>query len=148
QAGTLLLAGKDNSKKDVHYALTHDLVVNNAKVAQLKSVYINPSNPNFLHQAIMANSADGMGAELDENKPKWKAFGHAGLPLVSLGFCLASDVLLMKEGERTVNISLTVNNLPTNASNERLINNLFEVSITGEKGWIGPKSITPVITST
>jgi hypothetical protein len=49
QAGTLLLAGKDKSKKDVHYALTHDLIVNNAKVAQLKSVYINPSNTNFLH---------------------------------------------------------------------------------------------------
>jgi hypothetical protein len=88
-----------------------------------------------------------MGAELDENNPKWKAFGHAGLPLVNLGFCLASEVLIMKEGERMVNISLTVNNLPTNANNERLINNLFEVSITGEKGWIGPKSITPVITS-
>ena len=146
-AGTPVLAGKDITKKDLHYNLTHDIIVNNSKLAQLKSLYVNPGNRNFVGYAPIANSSDGLGAKLDKNNPKWTAFGNPGLPAAQIGFCLASDVLLMKEGDRTVTVKLTIGNLANFTNNGALTANLFKISITGEKGWIGPKTVSPVITT-
>ena len=147
QVGTALLAGKDNTKKDLHYELTHDIVVNAAKVAQLKSLYVSPLNKNDIRFAPVANSLDGLGAALDANSPKWSAFGNSTFPRAQIGFCLASPVLRMKEGSRTVNVSLTLRGLKEKAKNTSLTGNLFKISITGEKGWIGPKNTSVVISS-
>lgn len=147
QAGTSLLAGKDSNKKDLHYKLTHDIVLNHSKVEQLKSICLNPNNKNLVNYAATVNSSDGLGAALDKTNPKWNAFGNAGWPLAQIGFCLASDILRMKEGDRTVRVKLTLRNLSANAINTAFTANLFKISITGEKGWVGPKIISPVITS-
>jgi hypothetical protein len=147
-AGTALLAGKDAAKKNIYYKLSHDIVVNQSAVAQLKSVFVNPANKSFLHHAPIANSADGLGAVLPPANPKWNAFGHVNLPLAQVGFCLASDVLMMKEGERKVTVYLTIRNLPADAKNGVLTANLFKCSITGEKGWIGPKLTSAVVSTT
>ena len=144
---TTLLAGKDKAKKDLHYKLTHDIVVNKSKVEQLKSLHIDSGSKNFIHHAPIANSSDGLGAELDKINPKWSAFGSTNLPIAQIGFCLASDVLKMKEGDRKITVMLTINNLPATALNSALTTNLFKISITGEKGWLGPKTVSPVITS-
>ena len=154
-----LLAGKDILKKDLVYKLTHDIIVNNSKVVQLRSLFINPQNRNLLHFAAAANSADGLGAELDKNNPKWNAFGHEGLPKAQVGFCLASNVLLMQEGQRNVTVKL---NLSGFSYRNRLsiidhiiqfskltslkgnsISRLFSVSLTGAKGWTDIKSVSP-----
>lgn len=146
-ADTLLLAGKDKLKKNIHYKLTHDIVVNKSLVAQLKSLFVNPANKSFLHHAPIANSADGLGAVLPPTNPKWSGFGNVNLPLAQVGFCLASDVLLMKEGTRKVTVNLTVRNLDIASKNAALTANLFKISITGEKGWIGPKLASAAVTS-
>lgn len=146
KTGTYLLAGKDQAKKDLQYKLTHDIVVNKSAVAQLKSLYTDPVNKNFIHYAPVANSADGLGAELDPASPKWSAFGNTAMPLAQVGFCLAGDVLKMKEGDRTITVNLTLNNVEATAKNTLLTAGLFKVSITGEKGWIGPKAISVTAT--
>lgn len=147
KAGTILLAGKDAVKKDINYKLEHDIIVNPSKVEQLKSLFVNPANKNFIYHAPVANSADGLGEALNPENPKWNGFGSNQHPLAQVGFCLASDILRMKEGSRAVTVILTVKNLDATAINEVLTANLFKVSITGEKGWIGPKLVTPAITS-
>lgn len=141
KTGTYLLAGKDSIKKELRYKLTHDIVVNNSAVAELKSLYRDPINNNFIHYAPVANSADGLGAELNPAKPKWNAFGRNSLPVAQIGFCLAGDVLKMKEGDRTISVSLTLKGVPAVVKDSQL-NELFKVSVTGEKGWIGPKTIS------
>ncbi|MDB5121294.1 MAG: hypothetical protein JWN56_2512 [Sphingobacteriales bacterium] len=145
--GTALLGGKDNAKKNVYYKLTHDIVVNKSQVAQLKSLFVNPANKSFLHHAHIANSADGLGAVLPAANPKWNGFGTVNLPLAQVGFCFASDVLLMKEGNRKVTVNLTVRNLDVASKNAVLTANLFKISITGEKGWIGPKLASANVSS-
>jgi len=145
--GTTLLAGKDKIKKELHYQLTHDIIVNKSKVEQLKSLHVNAGNANMVRYAPVANSSDGLGAALDKANPRWNAFGDARLPAAQVGFCLASDVLKMKEGNRSITVDLILNNLPPAALESSLRSNLFKVSITGEKGWIGPKVITPGVTS-
>lgn len=142
---TKLTAGKDSLKKELLYKLTHDIIINNSKVEQLKSVFVNPANKNHIHFAGVANSNDGLGAELDKANPKWNAFGHEQLPLASIGFCLASDVLLMKEGERDVTVTLNLGGGISNIKDKQTIQDLFSVSLTGEKGWTEEQFVDPRI---
>jgi hypothetical protein len=143
---TKLSAGKDAIKKELLYKLTHDIIINTSKVEQLKSVLVNPDNKNFIHFAGIANSKDGLGAELDKENPKWNAFGHEQLPLASVGFCLASNVLLMKEGGREITVILKLNGIISNVKNDQVIRDLFSVSLTGERGWTTAQFIDPHIT--
>ncbi len=145
--GVPLLAGKDNTKKNLYYKLTHDIVVNSSKVSQLKALFVNPINKNFIHHAPIANSVDGVGAVLPTANPKYDGFGSAESPKAQIGFCLASGVLLMKEGDRMITVNLTVKYLNESSKNEALTAGIFKVSITGEKGWIGPKLTSTRITS-
>jgi hypothetical protein len=140
---TKLLAGKDALKKELIYELSHDIIVNNSKVEQLKSIYINPVNKNLLHFAGIANSADGLGAELDKQNPKWNAFGHDALPLAQVGFCLASDTMLMQEGERTISIQLQLDGIAGNIKDNSTLQNLFLTTATTEKGWTDVKTVSP-----
>lgn len=143
---TKLTAGKDDLKKELVYQLTHDIIINNSKVEQMKSLLVDVNNKNHLRFASVANSADGLGGELDKNKSKWNAFGHDALPLSNLGFCLASDVLLMKEGDRKIIVKLQLNGEITNVKNGDAIHGLLNVSVTAEKGWTDHKTVSPVIT--
>lgn len=140
--GTVLLAGKDKTNKLLKYQLLNDLIVNNSAIAALQSLYVNPINKNFLHYAPIANSADGLGAELDVANPKWPPFGSKRMPLASIGFCLASKILQMKEGERTIKVELTLDKSELAANNPGTVPSLFKVNMTGEKGWIGPKTVS------
>ncbi|NEU10440.1 hypothetical protein GZH53_19095 [Flavihumibacter sp. R14] len=146
KTGTSLLGGQDKSKKDRIYKLTHDIVVNNSSVAELKSLYKDSLNNNFIHFAPVANSADGLGAELDKSNPGYNAFGGKDRPLAQIGFCLASSVLKMKEGDRTITVNLTLNNIPESAKNTASTAGLFIISITGTKGWLAPKTVSPTVT--
>src|SRR5690606_37403799 len=111
-----------------------------------KSVYVDPKNKNYIHHAPIANSADGLGAELNPTDQKWSAFGNHKMPLAQIGFCLASEVLKMKEGERNIRVDLTLNNGGAFGSIQS-VPGLFKVNLTGEKGWIGPKTISASISS-
>ncbi len=145
--GASLLAGKDNTKVDLHYKLSHDIIVNASKVVQLKSLFVNPVNKNFIHHANVANSGDGLGGALDKTNPRWSAFGKSSLPVAQIGFCLAGKVLKMKEGDRSIKVTLNLKGLSVAAKNKALTTNLFLVSLTGEKGWIGPKTVSVEFTS-
>lgn len=130
--------------KDAYYQLEEDLVVNAASVAALRSIYIDPAQPGTVRMATVANSADGLGAPLDTSKPVWDAFGHGSLPAAQTGFALASDVLRMKEGSRTITLVLEVGDYVAPAGTGGLAG-LFSLSITGEKGWLGLGPVTPSV---
>lgn len=142
-AGTLLDAGKNDSGDVLQYAVTEDVIINNAAVSSLQSVFVSPDEKDVVRIAGIANSADGIGAALDENAPYWNAFGHAELPATKIGFSLASSVLLMKEGSRditvTLNLSSVLQDLKTISS---ISTETLEIFYTGEKAWIGPFNAT------
>jgi hypothetical protein len=87
--GTTLLAGKDASGKDQIYATETDAVINNAKVKELKTLFIQkrtatlagtntPATKNItaFYAKPVANSADGNGAKFTVPNPKWPTFGE------------------------------------------------------------------------
>ncbi len=84
-AGTALSAGKDASGKEQAYKTATDLVLNQAKVKELKTIFIEKeksvvanvdiSTIKSIYARPVANSADGYGEPLTEANPKWPTFG-------------------------------------------------------------------------
>ncbi|MDF1695261.1 MAG: baseplate J/gp47 family protein [Saprospiraceae bacterium] len=127
-----LEAGKDSSGKILNYHLDKNIVVNPAKVTQLKAISLNDGST--LKYASDCKTVDGIEEPLEDNA-SWSAFGDDqwtnNLPAQAI---LSSDVLLMKEGKRTVTITWeTAQNLP--------ITGTAQAIVTGEKGWLDPVNV-------
>ncbi|MFO1433887.1 MAG: baseplate J/gp47 family protein [Candidatus Competibacteraceae bacterium] len=140
-------AGKDQTRVELLYAPTRVTVINNAKVESLRSVFVDGSDHGVVRYAPIANSADGVGGKLlGEDEPKWYGFGHQALPPAEVGFAIASPVLRMQEGERTVTVTLELRYVtPKNRDDlsHAGLAEAFEVFVTGEKHWLGPKKVSP-----
>lgn len=118
EKGTLLKAGKDNLGKPRYYAVSEETVVTQASIASLRTVYVERQGgiiPYGIYAAPIANSADGEGADLNEEEPKWPTFGEAQkgledeartMPDAKMGFALASPIFMMKEGKREIYLLL------------------------------------------
>jgi len=124
-AGTLLAGGKDPGGALREYATDADLFINHARIASLKALYLLHdrfnTSPHFRERVlnIMAlpkcDSQDGIAAPLLDPAVGWPVYGideTAGSPALpsqlnaELGFILASSVLQLREGERTVTLSI------------------------------------------
>jgi len=164
ESGTETDGGKDGNGKPLIYATEKDLSVYTTEIAQLKNVYNPPhltdNDGNVIQQnhviksAAVANSADGLGAELKADTPSWFPFGYydpqgllglTELPDAKLGFAISSKLLSLSEGERTVKTTLNFNRgLNEVLQNEEAIVALtiqdilsnLTVFATGEKGWL------------
>lgn len=78
---TTVEAGKDESAKKMQYAIEKEIVINKAKVVQLKSLYhhrksndLNPNEHSEITTANVVNSLDGSGEPFKED-PVWLPFG-------------------------------------------------------------------------
>src|SRR5690606_4534048 len=103
---TLLEAGKDGLGERIQFATDKEVVINKAKIAEIKSVYhhrkannLNPNEFNGLFAAPIVNSADGNG-ESFKNDANWLPFGYPShfkpsIPLETptLGFAIAAPTL-------------------------------------------------------
>jgi hypothetical protein len=134
-------AGKDASGAELIYAPTAETVVNLSKVESLRSIYKDPAGGGTVRFAPIANSADGLGAPLPAEEPRWRAFGHPALPAAEVGFSISAPVLRMQEGRRRVTLALRLVDLGTGTTAAAL-GASFEAFLTGEKGWLGPYGLS------
>ncbi|HEY6976464.1 MAG TPA: hypothetical protein VH396_09240, partial [Chitinophagaceae bacterium] len=164
-AATQLKAGKDSKGKEVVYALDADTTFNKAKVVSLKSLYkanvddtikdpltntVIQNNEGRLFASPVANSEDGLGAELKSTNKEWHPYVHKeyeeavlkkiSMPVAEIGFAIASHYLYLTEGERNVFIRLVT------GANTLLDGKHIECYLTTEKEWY--KADSPVITAT
>ncbi|WP_418604235.1 baseplate J/gp47 family protein [Hwangdonia sp.] len=136
-------AGKDANGNKRIYKTQNELIVNSAKVTALKNV-LHKKGTGVKYSEI-ANSFDGLGGDFPDDNIKWWPFGHPNfkdsegipnLPNAKLGFAMASPILLLKEGIRTITFSITFGSkLPSTPSN-KIPDNVFDVLLSGEKEWI------------
>lgn len=154
---TLFKAGKDSAGNEVRYGLDEEQTFHKAKVALLKSVYkgnatgsddhlqnkslpsITVNNKGRLFAADVTNSEDGLGADLKSENKEWHPFVHKvfeegvltdiHLPPAQIGFAIASNYLLLTEGERSVFIRLAT------SGNAALNNVPIDCYLTTEKEW-------------
>lgn len=134
--------GKDAAGVERLYQPLRETVIGQGRVTALHSVY----RRDGLHFAPVANSADGLGTPLDPARPHWSAFGHAALPPAPVGFALASPVLRLREGARTVVLDLTLGFLPSGQDGQALADGL-QAFVSGEPGWLGPYPLTGTLAS-
>jgi len=142
-AGTLIKAGNDAAGKAVVYQTEQTIVVNKATVSAIKTVYFDSDDHDRLYAAPVANSADGMGAAFDVDEPKWKTFGSNQYRVVSsldrqitladeIGLAIASPTLLLNEGDRSIQLELTL----AEALLSELYSDAFRLLLSCEEGWL------------
>lgn len=118
--------GKDRNKAEVFFALDEEMVVNKAQVSDVRTLFLYHQkvyNRNFIQGVYMApdaRKADGVEQEFTGTGPH--SFPTVGAhlskytnpelktiqpyPAARIGFLLASPVLLLSEGQRTIEINL------------------------------------------
>ncbi|UMQ43436.1 baseplate J/gp47 family protein [Chryseobacterium sp. Y16C] len=149
-SGTLLDGDKDANGKKRIYKTGEELIANQAKVVEIKS-FLNDVEKGELKMAAVANTADGLGDKLPEDSNYWWPFGYNSdetisgksiykeLPTAKLGFSVASSLFELKEGERTVTLTIDFNKNSTqklqNISKADIENNI-KVLCSGEKEWL------------
>ena len=135
-----LIAGKDADNRQQTYLTDRELLVTNAKVEAIKTIYIDHSANVIkgVYGAAIANSADGKGAAFKTDNTSWDLFGKASAKLAAdTGFALASPQLYFKEGTRTITLEFTLNlPLGTPSIEGELDLKLFSFYLTSTKGWI------------
>ncbi|MCW3090724.1 MAG: hypothetical protein JWP81_1793 [Ferruginibacter sp.] len=157
---TALNAGKDASNKEQVYKTATNLVINQAKVKELKTIFIDkneavaPATSKTIHTIFanpVANSADGYGTAFTDPNPKWPTFGK-GIPKnrESMNPCALMEA--QKEGQLSAPpvktgfaiaspelvlgggnriIAVKMSDLNKDISKETL-----EISLSGEAGWL------------
>ena len=160
EKGSLLSAGKDDNNQDIFYETDRNIVINKAQIKSLKTILVDYRSDQHIYAAPIANSNDGLGGALNPENPSWNTFGESqqgklgderSMPDASVGFAVASPILLLKEGNRTVELELTVERVGTNATVSPFLglnSNFFMASFSGlastEEGWfpLNPTSAT------
>jgi len=124
--GLKLKAGKDENKEEILFSLDDEIVVNKATVADVKTLFVNNRpfyNTQYIEGVYMApdaTKADGIKIDFKEEDLKsWPALGakfskyvdpdtnlFRQYPNARLGFVLASPVLYLQEGKRTIDVTI------------------------------------------
>lgn len=143
--GILVKDAKDANKREILFSLDDQIVVNKTKIAEVKTLFLNneihgkSTYLKGLHIANKANMADGVDKPFkDISNPSWSTLGAElskykdpehkftkPFPHARIGFVLASEVLLLKEAERNIEINVVceINNFCTESL---IINDLFD----------------------
>lgn len=143
--------GKDIQGRSLVYKTTREAIITRAKIQQIKSLFLDKDDGKTLIQvAPVANSLDGLGTPLTEERPYWPSFGESQqsktleertMQEAEIGFAISDYILLLGEGHRTIelkidfetNIGLTSLNSLTNA---------LQILYSGEAAWETPISYT------
>ncbi|MDI1257346.1 MAG: baseplate J/gp47 family protein [Flavobacterium sp.] len=157
---TLLDAKKDLNGKKLVFKTDKEFVANQAKVMEVKS-FLNDPVTSELKMARKADTLDGLKEKLPENGNYWWPFGYnsdevsklnyKALEDAKFGFSIASPLFNLKEGERTVSVTITFKNKfspKLNRLSEIVIANNFELLLSGAKEWLTAHISECVKTST
>ena len=143
EEGAALDGGKDADGKKRTYKTKSEFIPNQAIVSDLRTIY----HADLVRAVPVANSFDGFGEDFPNDDVQWWPFGkpehdkgaasHIVHPQARLGFALASPILLLKEGKRTVTFTLHLSggpNAPVNFVNFK--SQTLNVMLSGEKAWL------------
>jgi hypothetical protein len=123
EKGVNVKGPKDANKSDILFSLDEEIVVNQAQVTDLRTLYVNDqsvldqSYVQGVYMAPNATKADGIDKDFKTDDPaSWPTLGDRyskytdpdkllrAYPNARLAFVLASPVLLLNEGSRTITV--------------------------------------------
>ncbi|MEO0734163.1 MAG: hypothetical protein AAFZ52_15110, partial [Bacteroidota bacterium] len=161
ERGRRFKAGKDAAGTEITFATEEEVVLTQTQVAEQRTLFLGGGQ---LFAAPLAASGDGAGGDFPKDTPAvWPTLGgpqgvypspetelFTPLPPAALGSILASPVLLLREGERTVTVTLKlgpdagIGPLPTVSAADEM--ELFTVSLTTEAEWLPVPQVTTTVT--
>lgn len=128
---TAFIAGKNDAGKELFYKATADTVLNQAQAVHFKSLFIETtSTEKAVYASAIANSADGTGGKITAGDGQWKPFGDNSRTPARVGFAVASHLFYCQGGDRYLEVILKKDGAPVPIDVL-----LFDVQISGEKGW-------------
>ena len=162
--GTTLKAVPDAAGNDQVYATATDLVVNQAKVTELKTIFIDKQSGiaadktatnliNTIYARPVAKSLDGFGAKFTDPNPKWPTFGR-GKTVIDFDQPACKQIDALADANRTDQAEigfaiaspqlvmqggkrmLEIGGLGRIISALKQSNTTIEFWLTGEKGWL------------
>lgn len=131
----LFKGGKDITGKEIRYRLTDDVVLNKAAVVKIQSQQIDFKNNTALKAFPVSNSEDGEGAKLISADKSWFTFGDNKITkTATAGFAIASNMLFLNEGTRTVTVTVYFeNSIPALKNNSGKPLACFDAFLSGKK---------------
>lgn len=150
---TALNAKQDDNGTQLIYNTNNPLIANQATVASLKTIY-NDVSLQELKASPVANTLDGLEEPLPENEPYWLPFGYNSqeknfteLPDASIGFAIGSPLLNLKEGTRTVEITINFTTETVETAYKLTdfdpsdIASIIAIYGSGKEKWVGPLAL-------
>jgi hypothetical protein len=145
--GTLLHAGKDAAGKALHYATVDDLLVTQARVADIRRVFKDAET-----EKTYANSSWREGMKIPEGF-KYQALGsdlkgHDEM-LAEIGFAVCSPLLDLSSGMRLIGLQIDfANDYNPSQGLESIIQKSFKIRLTtGAEDWEVKESFFPLVSN-
>jgi hypothetical protein len=127
QKNTLVKDAQDINKADIEFSLDDDIVVNEAQVTDIRTLFLNNQTAfektyvEGVYMAPNATKANGVDKDFSDTQPKnYPTLGSkysefipaakttpAQYPGARIGFILASEILLLDKAKRTIDIKIT-----------------------------------------
>lgn len=146
EAKTGFDGGKDATGKTRTYYSNDELIANKTTVTSLKNVYNDVTGKKIVASPI-ANSYDGLGKVFPDENTQWWPFGYANdssfpteLPNATLGFAIASPILSLAEGKRSIEMSFTFDKNITILT-PAIIKECLSIQLTTAKKWVDVSEI-------
>jgi len=114
-AGLELLAGKDENGNPIIFTTDKEFTVSKAAIEKISSIIVDQRSGSRIYAAPKADAADGLAAALPKEEPFWNPFGETQIDKSTaertmidgkVGFAIASAILLLREGQRKITITL------------------------------------------
>ena len=158
EAKTQFDAGKIGDN-DITFSADNEVIINRGKLADdgLKTVFLEKARRESdendddaladreiinIFAAPDADTQDGEGTPFEEEPGKWDTLGSEMMPYGTVGFAIASPMLYLQEGSRTVKLNFFFENLPDIIDRYGLsvIKSEFkhnvDIYLSGEEDWI------------
>ncbi|MGB6152074.1 MAG: hypothetical protein WBG48_08790, partial [Pricia sp.] len=126
EKGTGLLAGKSPDKKDIVYRAQKDVFLNKAQISQCKGIYNSKNSWESLYvfedlPRMYQEFESAANQEAKAINTGWHPFGNPKLSKRSakIGFGICAPVLLLKEGNRTIEVSITLGEMDNSALKQK-----------------------------
>lgn len=126
-----LEAGKDSEGNPRTYGMNENLVINQAQVAAIHSLYVD--NNEILRYAFQPHFEYVDGEPIEED-PSWSAFGNPEWPAADLEIVLTGEIFALKEGIRKVTVAWKF-------SKSLALSGLVQASLTTKKGWTDERNV-------
>ncbi|HEV8283017.1 MAG TPA: hypothetical protein VGQ09_01835 [Chitinophagaceae bacterium] len=140
-SGILLNAGKIKDGKELNYKTTSDMVVNQAKIAAISSLFVEKftadrtlqlwssiHDPQQMPETILPFGGPQSKLPLSGRSMQYSVTGMA----------ISSSLLELAGGERRITITITSEAFTDPAPAFVDLRSYIQIELTGEKGWIAP----------